>query len=42
LATLYLDRDDMEEAERYFGLAKELCDRHGLDPGALILLSFLD
>jgi len=42
LATLCLDRDDMEEAERYFGLAKELCDRHGLDPGALIVLPFLD
>jgi len=25
---LYLDRDDMEEAKRHFGLAKELCDRH--------------
>ena len=34
LATLCLDRDDMEEAERYFGLAQELCDRHGLDPGS--------
>jgi adenylate cyclase len=42
LATLCLDRDDMEEAERYFGLAQELCDRHGLDPSALIVLPFLD
>jgi len=42
LATLCLDRDDMEEAERYFGLARELCDRHGLDPSALIVLPFLD
>jgi hypothetical protein len=42
LATLCLDRDDMEEAERYFGLAQELCDRHGLDPGTLIVLPFLD
>jgi adenylate cyclase len=42
LATLCLDRNDMEEAERYFGLAQELCDRHGLDPGALIVLPFLD
>lgn len=42
LATLSLDRDDMEGAERYFGLARELCDRHGLDPAALIVLPFLD
>jgi adenylate cyclase len=42
LATLCLDRDDMDEAERYFGLAQELCDRHGLDPGALMVLPFLD
>ena len=42
LATLCLDRDDMEEAERYFGLAQELCERHGLDPAALIVLPFLD
>ena len=42
LATLCLDRDDMEEAERYFGLAKELCDRHGLDPDTLVVLPFLD
>jgi adenylate cyclase len=42
LATLSLDRDDMEEAERYFGLAKELCDRHGLDPDTLVVLPFLD
>jgi adenylate cyclase len=42
LATFFLDRDEMEEAERYFGLARELCDRYGLDPGALIVLPFLD
>lgn len=42
LATLCLDRDEMEEAERYFGLAQALCDRHGLDPGTLIVLPFLD
>ena len=42
LATLGLDRDDMEEAERYFGLARELCDLHGLDAGTLIVLPFLD
>jgi adenylate cyclase len=42
LATLCLDRDDTEEAERYFGLARDLCERHGLDPSALIVLPFLD
>jgi adenylate cyclase len=42
LATLCLDRDNMDEAERYFGLAQDVCDRHGLDPGALIVLPFLD
>ena len=42
LATLCLDRDDMEEAERYFSLAQELCSRHGLDPGTLVVLPFLD
>jgi adenylate cyclase len=42
LATLCLDRDDMEGAERYFAEAQEVCDRHGLDPGALIVLPFLD
>ncbi len=42
LATLCLDRDDTAEAERYFGLAQELCDRHGLDPSTLIVLPFLD
>jgi adenylate cyclase len=42
LATLSLDRDDMEEAERYFELARVLCDQHGLDLGALIVLPFLD
>ena len=42
LATLCLDRDNMEGAERYFALARELCDRHGVDPSALIVLPFLD
>jgi tetratricopeptide (TPR) repeat protein len=42
LATLCLDRDDMEEAERYFGLAQELCDQHGVDLSALVVLPFLD
>ena len=42
LATLHLDRDEMSEAERYFGLAQDLCARHGLDPGSLVALPFLD
>ncbi|MCP3409904.1 adenylate/guanylate cyclase domain-containing protein [Bradyrhizobium sp. CCGB01] len=42
LATLNLDRGDMPEAERYFALAHEVCDRHGLDPAGLIVLPFLD
>ena len=32
LATLCLDRDEMAEAERYFGMAQALCERHGIDP----------
>jgi len=42
LATLSLDRDDLGEAERYFSLAQDLCSRHGLDPGTLVVLPFLD
>jgi len=42
LASLCLDRDDVAEAERYFSLAEEVCVRHGLDPGALVVLPFLD
>jgi len=42
LATLSLDRGDMPEAERNFGLAHEICTRHGLDPQGLIVLPFLD
>jgi adenylate cyclase len=41
LATLYLDLDDGELAERYMGLARDTCDRAGLDPDALIVLPFL-
>jgi adenylate cyclase len=42
LATLNLERDDMDEAERYFALAQDVCARHQLDPGALVVLPFLD
>jgi adenylate cyclase len=42
LATLNLEHDDMAEAERYFALAQDVCSRHQLDPGALVVLPFLD
>ncbi|MDA9408582.1 adenylate/guanylate cyclase domain-containing protein [Bradyrhizobium sp. CCBAU 45384] len=42
LATLNLDRGDLPEAERYFALAHDVCERHGLDPAGLIVLPFLD
>jgi predicted ATPase/class 3 adenylate cyclase len=42
LATLSLDRGDMDEAERYFTLAQEVCARHGLNPESLVVLPFLD
>ncbi|WP_209603419.1 adenylate/guanylate cyclase domain-containing protein [Sinorhizobium kostiense] len=42
LATLCLDEGDLAEAERYFGLAHDLCARHELDPAALVILPFLD
>jgi adenylate cyclase len=41
LATLHLDRDELEEAERYMALAKDTCERAGLDPDALVVLPFL-
>ena len=42
LATLSLDLDEMDEAERYFALAQEVCAQHGLAPEALVVLPFLD
>jgi len=33
--------DNCNLAERYMGLARDTCDRAGLDPDALIGLSFL-
>ncbi|MDR6756736.1 adenylate cyclase [Mycoplana sp. BE70] len=42
LATLCLDMNEMDEAERYFELAQGVCAKHGLDPEALIVLPFLD
>ncbi|WP_077000018.1 adenylate/guanylate cyclase domain-containing protein [Variovorax sp. KK3] len=41
LATLYLDVDDGEQAERYMALAQDTCQRAGLDPDALVVLPFL-
>jgi adenylate cyclase len=32
----------MDEAERYFTLAQDVCIRHNLDPGTLVVLPFLD
>ena len=42
LATLSLDVGDMAEAERYFSLAQNVCNQHGLDPEGLVVLPFLD
>jgi adenylate cyclase len=42
LATLCLDEGNLAEAERYFGLARGVCERHDLDPEALVILPFLD
>jgi adenylate cyclase len=42
LATVNLDQGNMQEAERYFALAQDVCSRHGLAPEALIVLPFLD
>ncbi|MGO4835369.1 adenylate/guanylate cyclase domain-containing protein, partial [Rhizobiaceae sp. 2RAB30] len=42
LATLNLDLDELGEAERYFGLAQDVCAKHGIDPGSLLVLPFLD
>jgi adenylate cyclase len=42
LATLSLDANDMQEAERYFDLAQDICARHDIDPKTLVILPFLD
>jgi adenylate cyclase len=41
LATICLDRGDKIRAERYMEQARDLCDRSGIDPEALLLLPFL-
>ncbi len=42
LATLCLDEGDLAGAERHFGLARDICESHDLDPEALVVLPFLD
>ncbi|ASY64276.1 Adenylate cyclase [Sinorhizobium sojae CCBAU 05684] len=42
LATLCLDEGQLADAERYFALARDVCERHDLDPEALVVLPFLD
>ncbi|THK36068.1 zinc-ribbon domain-containing protein [Ensifer sp. MPMI2T] len=42
LGALCLDEGDLEAAERYFTLARDICARHDLDPEALMILPFLD
>ena len=41
LATIYLDRGDRVRAEEFMEKARQLCERTGLDPDALLLLPFL-
>ena len=41
LATLYLDLDQPEQAERYMRKAKEICERAGIDPDSLMVLPYL-
>ncbi|HEY1307596.1 MAG TPA: protein kinase [Vicinamibacterales bacterium] len=41
LATILLDRGDPVRAEEYLEKARQLCERTGLDPDALLLLPFL-
>jgi predicted ATPase/class 3 adenylate cyclase len=42
LATLSLDSGDIAQAERYFTSAQDVCSKHGVDPGTLVVLPFLD
>jgi tetratricopeptide (TPR) repeat protein len=41
LATVHLDIDDIDTAERYMDLAQIVCERAGLDPESLVVLPFL-
>jgi adenylate cyclase len=41
LATLYLDLDDMTQAQRYMQKARETCERAGLEADAFMVLPFL-
>ncbi|MCA1491997.1 AAA family ATPase [Sinorhizobium alkalisoli] len=42
MATLCLNEGQLAEAERYFVLARGVCEQHDLDPEALVVLPFLD
>ena len=42
LATLALEMDDAAQAEQYMRKAQQVCERSGLDPDSLVVLSFLD
>ena len=41
MATVHLDIDDIDTAERYMDLAQNVCERAGLDPESLVVLPFL-
>ena len=41
LATLYLDLDEPEQAERYMCKAKEICERAGIDLDSRMVLPYL-
>ncbi|PWT86492.1 MAG: hypothetical protein C5B57_00990 [Blastocatellia bacterium] len=41
LATIHLDRGDRVLAQQYMEKARDLCERTGLDPDAVLLLPFL-
>jgi adenylate cyclase len=41
LATLYLDAGRLPQAEAYLAKAREVCERAGLEPDALMVLPFL-
>ena len=41
LATLYLEMGDEAQAEQYMLKSQQVCERSGLDPDSLVVLSFL-
>jgi len=42
LGTIFLDKGDPTEAERYLVKANEVCDQAGTDRDSLVVLPFLD